>query len=44
MGRLPKYLLMGVTSVTHKLIMVANNAIHFKRISGIKPEDRTISE
>jgi tRNA(fMet)-specific endonuclease VapC len=32
-------LLIGVTSVTHKLIMVTNNMNHFKRISGIKLED-----
>ncbi|MEO8852508.1 MAG: type II toxin-antitoxin system VapC family toxin [Ginsengibacter sp.] len=36
-------LLIGVTSVTHKLIMVTNNTNHFKRISGIKLEDWTIS-
>ncbi len=35
-------LLIGVTSVTHKLIMVTNNTNHFKRISGIKLEDWTI--
>lgn len=35
-------LLIGVTSVTHKLIMVTNNTIHFKRIRGIKLEDWTI--
>lgn len=34
-------LLIGVTSVTHKLIMVTNNTIHFKRIRGIKLEDWT---
>ncbi|MBP6624273.1 MAG: PIN domain-containing protein [Chitinophagaceae bacterium] len=34
-------LLIGVTSVTHKLIMVTNNMNHFKRISGIKLEDWT---
>jgi tRNA(fMet)-specific endonuclease VapC len=34
-------LLIGVTSVTHKLTMVTNNTIHFKRISGIKLEDWT---
>jgi tRNA(fMet)-specific endonuclease VapC len=34
-------LLIGVTSVTHKLIMVTNNTSHFKRISGIKLEDWT---
>ncbi len=32
-------LLIGVTSVTHKLIMVTNNTNHFERISGIKLED-----
>jgi tRNA(fMet)-specific endonuclease VapC len=35
-------LLIGVTSVTHKLIMVTNNTNHFNRISGIKIEDWTI--
>ena len=34
-------LLIGVTSVNHKLIMVTNNSNHFKRISGIKLEDWT---
>jgi tRNA(fMet)-specific endonuclease VapC len=34
-------LLIGVTSVIHKLIMVTNNTNHFKRISGIKLEDWT---
>ena len=34
-------ILIGVTSVTHKLIMVTNNTNHFKRISGIKLEDWT---
>ena len=34
-------LLIGVTSVTHKLTMVSNNTNHFKRISGIKLEDWT---
>ncbi|TAF59027.1 MAG: type II toxin-antitoxin system VapC family toxin [Flavobacterium sp.] len=34
-------LLIGVTSVTHKLIMVTNNTSHFKRITGIKLEDWT---
>jgi tRNA(fMet)-specific endonuclease VapC len=34
-------LLIGVTSVAHKLIMVTNNTNHFKRISGIKMEDWT---
>jgi tRNA(fMet)-specific endonuclease VapC len=32
-------LLIGVTSVTHKLTMVTNNTNHFKRIAGIKLED-----
>ena len=32
-------LLIGVTSVSHKLIMVTNNTSHFKRISRIKLED-----
>ncbi len=35
-------LLIGVTSVTHKLIMVTNNTRHFKRINKIKLEDWTI--
>ena len=34
-------LLIGVTSVTHKLTMVTNNTNHFKPISGIKLEDWT---
>jgi tRNA(fMet)-specific endonuclease VapC len=34
-------ILIGVTSVTHKLIMVTNNTAHLKRISGIKLEDWT---
>lgn len=34
-------LLIGVTSVTHKLVMVTNNTTHFKRINGIKLEDWT---
>jgi tRNA(fMet)-specific endonuclease VapC len=34
-------LLIGVTSVTHKLTMVTNNTNHFKRIIGIKLEDWT---
>lgn len=37
-------LLIGVTSVTHKLIMVTNNTNHFKRIRGIKLEDWTKAE
>ena len=35
-------LLIGVTSVTHALIMVTNNTNHFSRIVGIKLEDWTI--
>ena len=35
-------LLIGVTSITHKLTMVTNNTTHFKRINGIKLEDWTI--
>lgn len=34
-------LLIGVTSVTHNLIMVTNNSSHFKRINRIKLEDWT---
>lgn len=34
-------LLIGVTSVTHNLIMVTNNSEHFKRIKGIILEDWT---
>ena len=34
-------LLIGVTSVTHKLVMITNNTNHFKRISGINLEDWT---
>lgn len=34
-------LLIGATSVTHKLVMVTNNTNHFKRINGIKLEDWT---
>lgn len=34
-------LLIGVTSVTHNLIMVTNNTQHFKRIKGIDVEDWT---
>ncbi|HET7118398.1 MAG TPA: type II toxin-antitoxin system VapC family toxin [Hanamia sp.] len=37
-------LLIGVTSVTHKLTMVTNNSNHFKRIDGIDLEDWTIEE
>ncbi len=37
-------LLIGVTSVTHKLTMVTNNTNHFKRIEGIKLEDWTKSD
>lgn len=32
-------LLIGVTSVYHKLVMVTDNTSHFKRINGIKLED-----
>jgi tRNA(fMet)-specific endonuclease VapC len=35
-------LLIGVTSVTHNLIMVTNNTSHFKRISGNKLQDWTM--
>lgn len=35
-------LLIGVTSVSYKMIMVTNNTNHFKRINGIKLEDWTI--
>jgi len=34
-------LLIGVTSVTHNLIMVTNNTDHFTRIKGIALEDWT---
>lgn len=34
-------LLIGVTSVTHNLIMVTNNISHFERINGIALEDWT---
>ena len=34
-------ILIGVTSVTHNLIMVTNNTNEFKRIKGIKLEDWT---
>jgi tRNA(fMet)-specific endonuclease VapC len=34
-------LLIGVTSVTHNLIMVTNNTDHFKRIKGVVLEDWT---
>jgi tRNA(fMet)-specific endonuclease VapC len=37
-------LLIGVTSVTHKLTMVTNNSNHFKKIDGIDLEDWTIEE
>lgn len=37
-------LLIGVTSVTHKLTMVTNNSNHFKRITGIKLEDWTTTK
>jgi tRNA(fMet)-specific endonuclease VapC len=36
-------LLIGVTFITHKLIMVTNNASHFKRVHGIKLEDWTVA-
>jgi tRNA(fMet)-specific endonuclease VapC len=36
-------LLIGVTAVTHKLIMVTNNTNHFRRITGIKLEDWTMA-
>jgi tRNA(fMet)-specific endonuclease VapC len=34
-------LLIGVTSITHQLIMVTNNTNHFMRIKGIELEDWT---
>ena len=34
-------LLIGVTSVSHNLVMVTNNTNHFKRIIGIELEDWT---
>lgn len=34
-------LLIGVTAITHGLVMVINNTNHFKRISGIILEDWT---
>lgn len=34
-------LLIGVTSLTHRLTMVTNNTSHFERISGIELEDWT---
>jgi tRNA(fMet)-specific endonuclease VapC len=37
-------LLIGVTSVTHRLTMVTNNTTHFKRISGIKLEDWMVTK
>jgi tRNA(fMet)-specific endonuclease VapC len=37
-------LLIGVTSVTHKLTMATNNSNHFKKIDGIDLEDWTIEE
>jgi tRNA(fMet)-specific endonuclease VapC len=37
-------LLIGVTSVTHKLTMVTNNSSHFKRITGIELEDWTTTK
>ena len=36
-------LLIGVTSIMHKLIMVTNNTNHLKRINAIQLEDWTIS-
>lgn len=36
-------LLIGVTAVTHRLIMVTNNTRHFERISNIQLEDWTES-
>jgi tRNA(fMet)-specific endonuclease VapC len=35
-------LLIGVTSVVHKLVMVTNNTAHFQRIKGISLEDWTV--
>ena len=35
------YILIGVTSITHKLILVTNNTNHFKSINGIELEDWT---
>jgi tRNA(fMet)-specific endonuclease VapC len=37
------YLLIGVTAVTHGLVMVTNNTNHFNRISNIEIEDWTKS-
>lgn len=34
-------ILIGVTSITHNLIMVTNNSEHFKRLKGIIIEDWT---
>lgn len=34
-------LLIGVTSVTHRMVMVTNNTSHFARIAGIQLEDWT---
>ena len=34
-------LLIGVTSVSHNLVMVTNNTDHFKRIKGINLDDWT---
>ena len=34
-------ILIGVTSITHNLIMVTNNSKHFKRLKGIIIEDWT---
>jgi tRNA(fMet)-specific endonuclease VapC len=36
-------LLIGVTAVTHQMIMVTNNTGHFKRIRGIKLEDWAVA-
>ncbi len=35
-------ILIGVTSITHHLVMVTNNVDHFKRLKNIKLEDWTI--
>jgi tRNA(fMet)-specific endonuclease VapC len=34
-------ILIGVTSISHNLIMVTNNSEHFKRLKGIIIEDWT---
>jgi tRNA(fMet)-specific endonuclease VapC len=36
-------LLIGVTAVTHQMIMVTNNTSHFNRIRGIKLEDWAVA-